>query len=398
MTFYIITEAPTFCQEIFENLPKNINFVGKSRTCLDEFIKKCYNYGRKQTERRDFFVDMIKEADFRREIANAPRAGYLLFGEEDYLKAHAVATARNAICPDETFAVFNEIRLDALDFDAQRLQDALLPLPMMAERKLITVTGLNFNTMRPSELDALCEVLSLLPEYDYNTVILTVAADALDLGMFPKRPSATYKALAACLVPVMFERCTPQKLNAWVGKHFAHHGIEVTPAFAATVIEYCGRSMFTLANEIEKLSFYLKYHGRTSPTDKDLHTVCIPSTEYDAFSFANAMMNRNREVALAILADYRMRRVEPVIILSEVIRVFCEMLQVRAMTKEGATASAIASATKIHEFRVGLYQKSLRQGTDERPLQALRECVAADAALKLSPQGYTALERLVCTV
>ena len=105
-------------------------------------------------------MNIIKEADFRREIKTAPRAGYLFFGEEDYLKAFAVRTAREIVSPDPTFAFFNEMRLDATDFSPQKLIDALMPMPMMADKKIVTLTGLNFNTMRQSDLDGLCEALA----------------------------------------------------------------------------------------------------------------------------------------------------------------------------------------------------------------------------------------------
>jgi hypothetical protein len=68
-----------------------------------------------------------------------------------------------------------------------------MPLPMMADRKLVTVGGLNFNTMRQSEVDALCAVLERLDELDYNVLIITVAADCFDPGYLPKRPSETLK-------------------------------------------------------------------------------------------------------------------------------------------------------------------------------------------------------------
>ena len=93
-------------------------------------------------------IFVLQEADFRRELKSTPRAGYLFFGDEDYLKAFAVRTAREVICPDPTFAAFNEMRLDALDFEPQKLMDALMPLPMMADKKLILLSGLNFNGMK----------------------------------------------------------------------------------------------------------------------------------------------------------------------------------------------------------------------------------------------------------
>ncbi len=343
-------------------------------------------------------MELLKEADFRRQIKTAPHAGYLFFGDEDYLKLHACRQLREIICPDPSFAFFNDLRLDAMDLTPGKLADALMPMPMMAERKLVTVTGLNFNTMRQSELDALCETLELLEEYDYNTLVITVAADALNPGYLPKRPSATLQALAKRLTPVQFDTCSTAKLAAWVQKHFAHHGIEADAAVCSFLPERCGHSMFVLANEIDKLAHYLLAHGRTAATVEDVKEVCVANDEYDAFAFTNAIMEGRQEEALAILADLRFRRVDPLILLGEATRVICDMIGVYAMTREGVPAAEIASVLGLHAFKVGLYQKALRATNAQRLSRALEACNAADAALKLSPQGYAALEILICKI
>lgn len=343
-------------------------------------------------------MNLIKEADYRKEIKASPRAGYLFFGDEDYLKTFAIRHARDTLCPDPTFAFFNEMHLDAVDFTPDKLLDALMPMPMMADRKLITVHGLNFNTIRPNELDTLCDVLAQLPNYDYNVLIISVAADCLDAGYLPKRPSAVLSKLGEHLTPVQFERCTTAKLAAWIQKHFAHNGVQASPEFCTAMPDYCGHSMYILANEIDKLSYYTLSHGLTEATDANMRLVCTPAEEYDAFAFTNAIMEGKQDAALAILADYRFRRVEPLMILGDVTRVICDMISVRAMVSDGTPAAEIASVLKLHEFKVSLYQKSLRNTSEKRLHRALEACTAADTSLKLSPQGYTALERLICTL
>ena len=86
-------------------------------------------------------MDIIKSDDFRREMKKGLSGGYLFFGEEDYLKLHTLNSARAAVCPEESFAFFNDMRIDALDLSAQSLLDALMPLPMMADKKIVTVSG-----------------------------------------------------------------------------------------------------------------------------------------------------------------------------------------------------------------------------------------------------------------
>lgn len=343
-------------------------------------------------------MNVIKESDFRKELKGTPATGYLFFGDEDYLKAFAIRQAKELLCPDPTFAFFNEMHVDALDFTPDKLLDALMPMPMMADRKLVVLSGLNFNTMRQNELEDLCDVLAHLSDYDYNLLIVNAAADCLDPGYLPKKPSGVLTRLSEHLTPVQFDRCTNAKLTAWIQKHFAHNGVTASPAFCAAMPDYCGHSMFELANEIDKLSYYTLSHGLTEATARNMHLVCTSAEEYDTFAFTNAIMAGKHDIALAILADYRFRRIDPLFILGEVTHVICDMLAVRAMTSDGTPNTEIASVLKLHEFRVGLYQKSLRNTSEKRLRRALDACNDADASLKASPKGYTALERLICTL
>ncbi len=342
---------------------------------------------------------ILNEADFRRELKNEPRTGYLFFGEEDYLKAFAVKQARETICPDETLAFFNDMRLDALTSSPEALLDAMTPLPMMADRKLITMTGLNFTSMKAEDVDALCEVLSALQEYDYNTLIVSVAADCINEGRLPKKPSAILLRLSEYLTPVQFVTPTNAKLAAWIAKHFSHNGVTVDPQLCYSMIDFCGHSMHVLANEVDKLSFYALSQGQSTVSEADMRRVCIPADEYDAFAFANAVMNGQQQVALNILLDYKLRRVEPVIALGEISRVICDMAAIRAMTAEGLSIAEIGSAMKYHEYRIGLFQKSLRNIPEKRLHRALQLCTDADTTLKSSPMaGYSVLERLICGI
>ena len=343
-------------------------------------------------------IPILQEADFRRELKSSPRPGYLFFGDEDYLKSYAVRLARDVLCPDPTFAAFNEMRIDALDFDGQKLMDALMPLPMMADKKLIVLSGLNFNAMKKSELDELCAILETLNDYDYNLLLVVASADGLDPGYLPKSPSEALKRLADYIMPVQFKHPDDKKLAEWAKKHFAHNGVSVTPAFGATMLEFCGHSMFALANEIDKLSFYVLSHGKSEATEADMRKVCTSAAEYDAFAFANALMDSRRDLALAILADYRARRIDPIAILGNILRVFCDMEQIYTLQKAGLPVPSIAAALRMKEYPVRLYLQSLSRSNPERLRRAIEACANADAALKLSPQGYTALELLVCSI
>lgn len=349
-------------------------------------------------------VTILKDADFRKQIKTAPARGYLFFGEEDYLKDFTLREARSTLLPDESLACFNEVTLDSLTYSAEALRGALMPLPMMADCKLVVVRGLDFNSFKPHELDALCEVLAELPEYDYNTLIFSVASGAIDQGFLPKKPSKLLCRLGEYLTPVQFEQCTPAKLGGWCARHFEHNGAAASPALIAALIESCGRDMLTLASEIDKLSYYVLSRGRKEVTREDITAVACTTVEYDTFAFSGALMERNAPRALAILSDLKARRVEPLIILGEIVTAASNMLMTLRLAQNGATNAEIAKDLKqatgkpVHEYTVSLYRQHALRAGESTVRRMVDACLAADRSLKLSPRGYEAIEMLICSI
>ena len=341
-------------------------------------------------------MDIIKESDFRKEIKSAPKKAYLFFGEEDYMKSFALKAASEALSPDPSFAFFNEMKLDALSYSPDALLDAIMPFPMGADKKLISISGLDLNAMKQGEIDSLISVLSQLDEYDYNTVIINVSCDRFDYGSLPKRPSALFKRLSEHLCPVYFERNTPARLAAWVGKHFSHNGAIASPDICALVIDRCGRNMYTLSGEVDKISFFVLANGRTEVTRDDVMNISTAAEEFDTFALTNAIGARRRDEALKILRDMKFRRVEPISILAEISGLVSNMTAVAILRADGLTQGEIADVLGIHEYRVGLMMKS---GIDQEICRnMLEKCRAADLELKSGRGGYITIEKLICSI
>ena len=106
-------------------------------------------------------MDFYTSDDFKRELKKGLHGGYLFFGDEDYLKLNALKNARRAICSDEAFSFFNDLTIEPLKLTADTLLDALTPLPMMSDAKIVSVSGLDFSTFKkPTELEELIEVFA----------------------------------------------------------------------------------------------------------------------------------------------------------------------------------------------------------------------------------------------
>ena len=343
-------------------------------------------------------MDIIKEDAFRKQIQKGLSGGYLFFGEEDYMKAHALRTVRETVCPDPTFALFNDVRLDALDYTPSALVDALMPPPMMADNKIVSVTGLSISSMRASELDDLCDALLSLREYDYNVLILSIPAGQIEEGT-PKKPSAALSKLGEYLTPVSFESISGARLVSWVGKHFEHNGVHADADTCAFLIEYSGRSMFTLSAETEKLSYYVLHNGRDTVTKDDVRNVSVSVVTTDAFTLANSILDGKSEDALNALSVMKFRRVDPIIILSEVSRVICDLISVKSLLDRNVPQGEIGRMLfRSNEYKTRIYVRGASQTSMQRLRRAVDLCSEADLALKLSPQGYIAIEKLICSL
>ncbi len=343
-------------------------------------------------------LEIIKEEAFRKLIKKGLCGGFLFFGDEDYMKAHSLSAAKASICTDETFALFNDMKIDVLDYSAGALLDALMPLPMMSDKKIVTVSGLNISALKARELEDLCEVLATLPEYDYNVLIITVPATMVDEGNLPKYPSATLKKLGEYLTLVHFDSVSGARLVSWVGKHFEHNGVSASPEVCSFLINYAGKSMYTLANETQKLSYYALSHGRGTVTRADVLTCSISEISTDAFTLANAILDGRMEDAVNALSVMKFRRVDPIILLSEVSRVLCDMISVKALINDGCTVGEAAAILKMNEYKAKIYAAGASKKSMEKLKAALDLCVEADLSVKLSPQGYIPIEKLICSL
>ena len=342
-------------------------------------------------------MKIITESDFRKSLKGDISGGFFFYGSEDYLKLHALKCAREAVCPDPSLEFFNNVRIDGTGFEPSALAAALPTLPVMADKKLIEVTRLNINAMKKNEIDELCAVLAEAADYDFNVIIISVIAGGVDEGYSLKKPSKILNTIGEHVTPVYFPQSTPAMLNKWVARHFAHNGIEADPAFCAELVEYCGKDMFVLSGETDKLSWYLHAAGRTRAEKRDIPNICVPNTGYDTFAFANAISARRRADALNILSEMQRRRIEPTMVLGEITATFCNMLTVRLLADDGLSLSDISKISGIHEFRVGLM---LDAGVGADRLRSLLElCADADSAIKNSyTSGYMPRERLICNI
>ena len=322
---------------------------------------------------------------------------FIFAGEEEYLKRHYIRELRAAILTDEAFDVFNHTVGEGLTLDIAMLREAVGVPPMMADRKLVEWHLPDLDRLKEDELTALSELAALCREVGWATVVIRAEKDRFDVGTLPKRPSKRYRELAAFAEVVDFPRATEQQLVGWIERHFAHEGIGSSPEIARALIARAGHSMDTLSNEIDKLVCLMKSKGCNTLSLCDLDGMVATTAEEDAFGLSNALLAHDPVAAYAQLNDLRRRRVDPLIVLGSVSRLYSELVAICHLRDEGMPTQEMAKLLKMHEYPLSLRLRALADKSAEETARALAACRALDAAAKgnggIDP--YVGLERLI---
>ena len=355
-------------------------------------------------------MDIISGTEFLKRIKENADGNYLFYGEEDYLKAHALKSFKDAMGLDEALEIFNLIKIDVLDYDAEKLIDALSMPPMMAEKKLVVVTGLNIKKMSRGgksddgdnsvgELRALIDAINHLEKFDYNNLIIIIPAGNITEDEPKKKLPAALASLSEYLTPVKFEASTPQKLSLWVARHFEHHGIKARAEDCTHLVNFCGRDMFILSGEVEKLSLYAKAQGRDYIVREDIPLICCAEMEYGAFEFSNAILEGRKNDALSILRVMKFKQIEPLAIMGELSGILSDLLKIKILLGAGKNLQQIEQETKMNSYKVKLYVGSARRMELSRLQAIVLAAAEADLAMKFQfDAGYLHLEKLICSL
>ena len=340
----------------------------------------------------------MTESEFKEELKNL-HGGYLFFGGEDYLKYTYSKEVQKAVL-DGTFDDFNHIVIYAEEFSASALSNAIFTLPMMAEKKLVEVRGVDFNAMKKDDISALEDALSTLEENSHTILLIRADNEYFNPGKLPKSPSEIYKILTKYVTPVAFEFPTAARLRGWILKHFSKGKIEFDATLCEYLVSMCGHDMWTLSKEIDKLCAYASQNGLSKIESKEIDIVCCKTIEFDDFQLTNALLDRNKSLAFETLRRQKSAHEPPAAILGSVIRLYTDMLLVSRLHSEGMNKSQISHALNIHEFKVGKYLTGIFGISEKKLSRAVELCKEADIKSKSAANvtSYIAVERLVSTL
>ena len=118
----------------------------------------------------------------------------------------------------------------------------------------------------------------------------------------------------------------------------------------------------------------------------------------DAYGLANAILDGRYSDAIDALNVMKFKRIDPIFVLPEVSSVICDLFVIKVLLEDGHNASEISKLLKKNEYRIKLYANTAAAKSRESFERALLLCSDADLELKNSSNGYSAIEKLICSL
>ena len=257
---------------------------------------------------------------------------YVFHGEETFLLHHYLGQMKKQLL-DPLTESFNYHRLTAETFDIRSFADAVENLPMMADSTFVQVDDVDPFKMNEADRTKMAEILSDIP--DYCTVVFTFLTNPWKPD---KRLKKLWEAVENNAEIVEFAKQDQRDLIAWVTRHFAAHGKQISSELCAYLIDITGGTMTALSGEIDKIC---AYSGADYIKKTDIDAVTEPVLDAVVFQMTDLLSAGRYAEALLKLQTLLKMQEEPIKILGAVGGHFRRLSTARTLLDHGQNASQL---------------------------------------------------------
>jgi DNA polymerase-3 subunit delta len=237
-----------------------------------------------------------------------------LYGEDTYRSSQKLQEIVNE------YKKVHETGLNLIYFDCQKsnfeeFKNSVQSISMFREKKLIILKQGFFNTNFKEKFLQWAK-----PARESENIIIVYENQTV------KKTDALFKFLKTKAKTQEFNYLVGKKLEDWVDKEFQKYGAKIEWSARAKLINFVGKDLWQMSQEIRKLSAY-KLKGIIQV--KDVELLVVPKIETDIFKTIDAIAQKNKELALLLLHKHLAKGDAPLYLLSMINFQFRNLLVVK---------------------------------------------------------------------
>jgi len=294
---------------------------------------------------------------------------YFFYGKERFLVDRAVDLVRGKVLDPRT-RDFNYDLFQGKEATAAKVTQAARTLPMMAKRRLVLIR--DADEMKADELNGLIAYVQKPCE---ETCLVFTGEKADQRIKF-------FGAFKKTGVLAKFEPLYENKLPGFVADEARLRGVELENGVSRLIADEIGADLAQLADAVERLAIYVGDKKRV--TLADVEEVVATTRQRSVFELANAVGERDRGKALAILSSMMGARESGVRIVAMLARHVRQLWITGELLQKTRDKFEIAQALGIPPFFVDDMMRQARTMNGARAARMHDALFRADKNLKSS--------------
>lgn len=317
---------------------------------------------------------------------------YFIYGEDHFLIKNIVEKIVDVTvtsCPEFNY---NNFKLGA---NVQDIYDCVEMMPLMSDRKCVTVCDFNFDKCLVTEFNKMIE---LLEQPNESTVLVFWFETVVPID---KKKSDRIKSVLKQIEKHNGVICKVghrenSELVAILKKAAEKRGCKLNSSVAHYMIETCGSDMFTLKNEIEKICYYSE-NGEI--TNELVNKICSKTIEASIFNLSKMIISKNIKGALVCLDELLFMNVGFGTILYNLSSAFMDLSRAKAAMDCGIKPISLAEDFNYSSnvtFRLTNAERSVRYLSNKQVKSLLKKILDCEKALKsVSSNEKVAMDQLI---
>lgn len=298
---------------------------------------------------------------------------YLFTGPEEWTKNQALEGLRAKLLPPG-LEQLNDLTLEGAT--AQQIIDAAETLPMMCERRIVTIR--DWAPLLPGkskdeegETERLLNWLENPPESCVTIFYMRSEPDGR------KKASA---ALKKKVTVVQFDYLSDADLLHWATRHLKPIGKKISRSAMDALSFMAGRDLTRLEGELDKMAAYAE--DRPEITEDDVHAIVTASLEYNVFELLNRLLEKKLGEAQRMCNSLLRNGQSPIGILAMLTRQLRQLTHMRLALNDGNSVQSVQELLKLHPYAAKQIARQCK-GLSPEVLKLLYEsCVAMDFEIK----------------
>ncbi len=299
---------------------------------------------------------------------------YLFTGPEEYVKREALDALRQKLLPPG-LETLNDATLEGVT--AQQITDACETMPMMCERRIVTVR--DWAPLLPAKSkneDAETAWMQKWLENPPASCVLVFYMRQEQDGR--KKMSGLLKKKATV---VNFDLLTDAELSRWCARKLKPLGKRIEPAALNTLTYMAGRELTRLDGELDKLAAYLG-EERDAITEDDVKAIVSASLEYNVFELLNSLLAGDMKKGQQTVNSLLQGGQTSVGLLAMLTRQLRQLAHMKCALDAGETVQAVQDRLKLHPYAAKQTARQCARLSTDWLTGLYERCVEDDYAVK----------------